>query len=45
MAEVPEMAYLYDRALRLDASETERVLGVRATALDLVLKELVESGS
>lgn len=45
MAEVPEMAYLYDRALRVDASETERVLGVRATALDLVLKELVESGN
>lgn len=45
MAEVPEMAYMYDRALRLDASETETVLGVRATALDLVLKELVESGS
>lgn len=45
MAEVPEMAYMYDGALRLDASETETVLGVRATALDLVLKELVESGS
>ncbi|MER5483793.1 NAD-dependent epimerase/dehydratase family protein [Streptomyces sp. NPDC002812] len=44
-AEIPEMAYLYDRALRVDASETERVLGVRATALDLVLKELAESGS
>ncbi|MFZ3496926.1 NAD-dependent epimerase/dehydratase family protein [Streptomyces sp. 5.8] len=45
MAEVPEMAYMYDRALRLDASETEAVLGVRATALEPVLKELVESGS
>lgn len=45
MAEVPEMAYMYDRALCVDASETETVLGVRAAALDLVLKELVESGS
>lgn len=44
MAEVPEMAYMYESALRLDASETERVLGVRATALDLVLKELMEGG-
>lgn len=44
-AEIPEMAYLYDRALRVDASETETILGVRATALDLVLKELAESGS
>ncbi|MER5761042.1 NAD-dependent epimerase/dehydratase family protein [Streptomyces sp. NPDC002082] len=44
-AEIPEMAYLYERALRVDASETEHVLGVRATALDLVLKELAESGS
>ncbi|MFF1412408.1 hypothetical protein ACFVX6_22000 [Streptomyces sp. NPDC058289] len=44
-AEIPEMAYLYDGSLRLDASETETVLGVRAAALDLVLKELAESGS
>lgn len=44
-AEVPEMAYMYDRALRVDASEAERVLGVRATALDLVLKEQVKSGN
>ncbi|WP_327307227.1 NAD-dependent epimerase/dehydratase family protein [Streptomyces sp. NBC_01298] len=44
MAEVPEMAYLYDAALRLEAADTEAVLGVRATPLDLVLKELVEGG-
>ncbi|MEU3772885.1 NAD-dependent epimerase/dehydratase family protein [Streptomyces sp. NPDC032472] len=41
MAELPEMAYLFDRPLRLDASDTERLLGVRATALDTVLGELV----
>ncbi|MET9960598.1 NAD-dependent epimerase/dehydratase family protein [Streptomyces sp. NPDC006326] len=42
MAEISEMGYLYERELRLDAAETERVLGVRATALDLVLKEMVQ---
>ncbi|MFF3210477.1 NAD-dependent epimerase/dehydratase family protein [Streptomyces sp. NPDC002886] len=45
MAEIPEMAYMYDAALRLDASDTEAVLGVRATPLDLVLKELAGGGS
>ncbi|MFD7262695.1 NAD-dependent epimerase/dehydratase family protein [Streptomyces sp. NPDC059874] len=44
MAEIPEMAYQYDRELRLDASGTERLLGVRATEPDLVLKELLPSG-
>ncbi|MFD8980335.1 NAD-dependent epimerase/dehydratase family protein [Streptomyces sp. NPDC059564] len=44
MAELPEMAYQYDRELLLDASETERVLGVRATGLDLVLKETASRG-
>ncbi|MEW2416267.1 NAD-dependent epimerase/dehydratase family protein [Streptomyces sp. NPDC046866] len=44
MAELPEMAYLYDRPLRLDASDTERLLGVRATAPDTVLRELLPAG-
>ncbi|MCX5378913.1 hypothetical protein [Streptomyces sp. NBC_00091] len=39
MAELPEIACQYDRELLLDTSETERVLGVRATALDSVLEE------
>lgn len=43
-AELPEVAYQYDRELLLDASETERVLGVRATALDLVLRGMASSG-
>ncbi|MGE7388339.1 NAD-dependent epimerase/dehydratase family protein [Streptomyces sp. NPDC004126] len=42
-AELPEISYQYAHALRLDASETERVLGVRATALDRVLDELVRN--
>ncbi|MEJ8644755.1 hypothetical protein WKI68_32755 [Streptomyces sp. MS1.HAVA.3] len=41
VAEFPEMAYLDDRELRLDASETERLLGVSATALEVVLRELI----
>ncbi|MFF4389749.1 NAD-dependent epimerase/dehydratase family protein [Streptomyces sp. NPDC001552] len=44
MAEMPEMAYQYDGELRLDASDTERLLGVRATELDHVLKELISTG-
>ncbi len=46
MAELPEMAYLYEREPRLDSSDTERLLGVRAaTPLDAVLKELMPSGA
>ncbi|MFJ3721833.1 hypothetical protein ACIPYQ_04585 [Streptomyces sp. NPDC090045] len=44
MAEIPEVAYQYDGELRLDASDTERLLGVRATELDHVLKELTSAG-
>ncbi|MCX5196721.1 NAD-dependent epimerase/dehydratase family protein [Streptomyces sp. NBC_00249] len=44
MAEIPEMAYTYDRELLVDASDTERVLGVRATAIDHVLEEMLPQG-
>ncbi|MFJ4780954.1 NAD-dependent epimerase/dehydratase family protein [Streptomyces sp. NPDC088762] len=43
MAEIPEMAYQYDRELLLDSSDTERLLGVRATEEELVLKEMARS--
>ncbi|MER6255862.1 hypothetical protein ABT224_31375 [Streptomyces sp. NPDC001584] len=44
MAEMPEMAYQYDGELRLDASDTERLLGVRATELEHVLAGLISTG-
>ncbi|MFD6880031.1 MULTISPECIES: NAD-dependent epimerase/dehydratase family protein [unclassified Streptomyces] len=44
MAEIPEMAYQYARPLLVDASDTERLLGVRATGLDRVFTELVPTG-
>ncbi|WP_436777011.1 NAD-dependent epimerase/dehydratase family protein [Yinghuangia sp. YIM S09857] len=40
MAEIAEMRYLGDRDCVLDASETESVLGVKATALGDVLREM-----
>ncbi|MDI2127531.1 NAD-dependent epimerase/dehydratase family protein [Yinghuangia seranimata] len=40
MGEVAEMEYLYDDAFLLDASETERVLGVAATDFDAVVREV-----
>lgn len=40
MAEILEMAYMYEREFLLDASETERVLGIRATELASVLREM-----
>ncbi|MFE9630331.1 NAD-dependent epimerase/dehydratase family protein [Streptomyces sp. NPDC006463] len=44
VAELPEVAYQYDRELLLDASATERALGVRATGLDRVLQEMLPQG-
>ncbi|MFD8694048.1 NAD-dependent epimerase/dehydratase family protein [Kitasatospora purpeofusca] len=41
LAEVEEMAYLYDRPLRLDSTRTEEVLGVAATPFEEVLEEIV----
>ncbi len=41
LAEVEEMAYLYDRPLRLDSTRTEEVLGVTATPFEAVLDEIV----
>ncbi len=41
LAEVEEMAYLYDRPLRLDSTRTEEVLGVTATPFEEVLEEIV----
>lgn len=38
MAELPEMLYLYDRPSLMDASTTEKTLGIRATPLDEALK-------
>ncbi|GAB2862007.1 NAD-dependent epimerase/dehydratase family protein [Actinocorallia aurea] len=40
MAEIPEMLYLTERPSLLDASETERILGVTATPVETVLKEM-----
>ncbi|MGR6998277.1 hypothetical protein ACU686_09595 [Yinghuangia aomiensis] len=40
MAELPEMAYLFDGGTILDAAESERVLGLTATGLDAVAREL-----
>lgn len=39
MAELPEMAYLWDAPFVLDAARTERELGITATPLDEVLRE------
>lgn len=37
--EVVEMVYLFERSSVLDSSETERVLGVRATELESVVRD------
>ncbi|TGQ52327.1 NAD-dependent epimerase/dehydratase family protein [Mesorhizobium sp. M1C.F.Ca.ET.193.01.1.1] len=39
MRELPEMAYLFRRPLILDASDTERVLGVSASSLDTMIDD------
>lgn len=39
MAEVAEMVYLFERPFLLDASETQRLLGVSATPLEQVLAD------
>ncbi|MFF8768596.1 NAD-dependent epimerase/dehydratase family protein [Kitasatospora sp. NPDC015120] len=41
LAEVEEMAYLYDRPLLLDSALTRQVLGVAATPLGTVVEEVV----
>lgn len=39
LAEVVEMAYLYERPLRLDAAATRNALGIEATALEQILAD------
>ncbi|MDX8508227.1 NAD-dependent epimerase/dehydratase family protein [Mesorhizobium captivum] len=39
MRELPEMAYLYRQACILDASDTERLLGVSASSLDAMIAD------
>lgn len=39
MRELPEMAYLYRRPCILDASDTERLLGVSASSLDAMIED------
>lgn len=41
LREVVEMVYLLERPSVLDSTETERVLGVHATALDAVLRDAI----
>ena len=43
MREIVEMAYLFERPLVLDSSETERILGVRATSLDAMLRDTLRA--
>jgi nucleoside-diphosphate-sugar epimerase len=40
--ELVEMAYLFDRPWRLDATHAERVLGVQATPLDAALRDALD---
>ncbi|SFP03837.1 Nucleoside-diphosphate-sugar epimerase [Mesorhizobium sp. NFR06] len=39
MRELPEMAYLYRRPCIVDASDTERLLGVSASSLDTMIED------
>lgn len=43
MNEVVEMAYLFDRPWRLDATDAERVLGVTASPLDAALRDTLRT--
>ncbi|WP_207912526.1 hypothetical protein [Parafrankia sp. BMG5.11] len=43
VAEILEMFYLFDRPMLLDTAVTRAALGVEATPLDIVLKEMAVS--
>ncbi|WAL65981.1 NAD-dependent epimerase/dehydratase family protein [Amycolatopsis cynarae] len=45
MAEIREMRYLFDRPAILDSAETERILGLKATPLDDVVRELIDDSA
>ncbi|MEV6978514.1 NAD-dependent epimerase/dehydratase family protein [Kitasatospora sp. NPDC093806] len=45
LAEVAEMAYLYDRPLLVDSARTEEVLGVTATPVAVVVAETVRGSA
>lgn len=44
MREIAEMAYLFRDPLRLDASDTERLLGVAASSLDAMIRDTLKMG-
>lgn len=43
MREIVEMAYLYGQPCVLDASDTERLLGVSASSLDTMIKDTLQN--
>ncbi|MEA2919589.1 MAG: hypothetical protein QOJ15_11670 [Bradyrhizobium sp.] len=43
MREIVEMAYLYRQPCILDASDTERLLGVSASSLDAMIKDALRN--
>jgi nucleoside-diphosphate-sugar epimerase len=42
LREIIEIAYLYERSSVLDASDTERLLGVSASSLDAMIRDTLQ---